>query len=1195
METNSFFKFTTRRPVAITMVTLAVVVFGIFSYRMLSWNLMPNISYPSFTIRTQYPGAAPEEVENQVAKPLEEQLSLIKNLVSITSVSRPEQCDIILELNWNTNLDQAAQEIREKLDQVTLSNEIKRPIILRYDPNLDPVLRLAVVSKIDPLKLRKIVEKEIAQELEGVEGVAAARVKGGLEKEILVKLDEKKMIANQISFAEVSSRLAQENVNLAGGNIEEGETKYLVRILNEFRSLKEMEAIVIASRQGAFIRLGEIAAIEYGGKEQKVITRINGIESIEIDVFKEADANIVTVARRVKNKIFPTPAQQAILKKNSDLSRLPPFISQQLKELLSVKLPSSIKIEILSDQSRFIENALQEVRNNAVVGGILAILILYLFLKNFAITSIISISIPLSIISTFAALKFFNVNLNLMSLGGLALGIGMLVDNSIVVIESIFRCRQEGDDLETSAVRGVDEVGGAIVASTLTTVAVFFPIVFVEGVAGQIFKDLSLAVVFSLLASLAVSLFLIPMLASRRIEKKENAAYARLRFRVVDQPGIKNLLFMPLEMIVFIVQICWRSCQFIFWSVILTLNVFSYPFSFKLTPFLTEKLSKFRTNSSQKIQLWDNFFNFDAYTNFFSSLASRKNILKKVLLFLPLTFNYFFNLLLTLFSRLAISLLAAAEVVFRFFIILFVITVAPLLKFSSSKFQNFFNQLSNWYKNILNLCLQSGKKLLLGIVAVFLITVFLILPRIGSELVPEIHQATLYLNIVHPVGTTVERNSLLLAELEKEISLFPEVEKTGYVAGTTEDDITSGEIGEHIGKITINLKRSKNIKKSEELLIEKIRGIMENKPDLKYSISRPVLFSLKAPIEVLLKGYNIDQLRLVAAELQEKLEKIEGLKDVRSSIKTGFPEVVIELDRLKLSHFNLNAYDVATLIKNKFDGYIATKFKEEDIRVDIRVRLQENQRQNIENLRSITVNPGQKIPLPLAEVANLTISSGPSEIRRLDQERTAVISANVQDISLNEAVLLIDRELASYSFPPGFRYEIAGQNREMASSLGSLKLAMFLAIFLVYIVMASQFESFLHPLLIMLTVPLALIGVFLTLFILDIPLSITAYIGIITLVGIVVNNAIVLISYINLLRAKGAEKLEAISQAAIVRLRPILMTTLTTVLGLLPMALGIGEGTEIRVPMAVTVIAGLLTSTFLTLIVIPVVYDKFSK
>jgi HAE1 family hydrophobic/amphiphilic exporter-1 len=391
------------------------------------------------------------------------------------------------------------------------------------------------------------------------------------------------------------------------------------------------------------------------------------------------------------------------------------------------------------------------------------------------------------------------------------------------------------------------------------------------------------------------------------------------------------------------------------------------------------------------------------------------------------------------------------------------------------------------------------------------------------------------------------------------------------------------------------LKKTRDIQESEEMLMTNMRTILRTFTDLDYNISRPVLFTMKPPIEVLIKGYNLEQLRRISTSLYEKIAEIPGLKDVQSSVRPGFPELVVEFDRMRLSHYGMNAFDVASLIKNKIEGFVATKYKEKDKRIDIRVYLRDEQRKRAENIKNLIINPGGAVPIPLDSVANVTIMSGPNEIRRVDQDRSAVISANISNINLTGAVEKIYNVIENFNMPPGLTYELSGQNREMKTSLNSLTLALVLAIFLVYIVMASQFESFLHPFLILFTIPMALIGVLLVLYVLNIPIGITVYIGVITLVGIVVNNAIILIDYINTLRKRGIEKLEAIKQAGKVRLRPILITTSTTVLALFPMALGLGEGAEIRIPMAVSIIAGLLSATFLTLVLIPIVYNKFSK
>ncbi len=1210
MEKRSKFAFTTNKPVAILMIVIGIAVFGLVSFKRLSWELMPEISYPTFTVRTEYSGAAPEEVENTVSRPLEEQLSLIKNLLSITSVSRPEQSDIILEFNWDVNLDRASQEIREKIDQTYLDRTVERPMILRYDPSLDPVIRIGISSKDIPLiELREIVEDEIARELESIKGVAAAKVKGGFEKEILIKLDEKKLATTKIRFSDITRRLNEENINLAGGNIKEGETEYIVRTLNEFRSIDEIGKVIIARKEQVAIRLKDIAEVLYSHKERQVITRVDNVESIEINIYKEADSNIVDVSNRVKARLFGTIEQQmfvAKLKKNKDSLNKTKKSKKSFQEnraekqktnYLENRLPGSLNFNILSDQAIFIENSINEVKNTALFGGVLAVVILFLFLQHFSTTLIVAISIPLSLIAAFAPLNLFHVSLNIMSLGGLALGIGMLVDNSIVVIESIFRCREDGDGWVDSAIRGVSEVGGAVIASTITTIAVFFPIVFVEGIAGQIFGDLSLAVVFSLLASLLVSLFFIPMLASRKFNLQDKKPALNFSFSFSETKTLKTYFMIPVEIalnfILLFINIIVVSLSifisFIFVILFPVLVIIDLIFKSHLTD-KGKIFSAFIFNKfSNKKVLWKDFFRLLPLDQFTLSMNRKKKW------YLYYLFRFFLTSISFMFIRLSMTFFALGYIMVKGFGLILLSIFVPLINLAVKLFNVFFESINKTYPKLLSFSLKNDLKIITLVLTLFLITMLVVLPGIGKELIPEVHQGTIYVNLTFPVGTPVEKTDRLVQNMVKEISKLQLVKDISFYAGTTKDDLSAREIGEHLGKITININKTGDIQKNEEDAISNIRSVLKNFTDLDYNISRPVLFTMKPPIEVIIKGYNLELLRKVSSDLFGKISKLEGLKDVQTTIKAGFPELVIEFDRTRLAHYGMNAFSVASLVKNKIEGFVATKYKEKERRIDVRVFLKDTQRKKAQNLKDLIINPGGEIPIKLSSVANINILSGPNEIRRVNQDRSAIISANIENIDLNEAVANIYNIVEEYSMPPNFTYDLSGQNKEMKTSTDSLIMAMLLAVFLVYIVMASQFESFMHPFLILFTIPMAFIGVFLTLYVLKIPMGVTVFIGMITLVGIVVNNAIVLIDYINLLRKRGIDKLEAIKKAGSIRLRPILITTLTTVLGLLPMALGLGEGAEIRMPMAVSIIAGLLSATLLTLVLIPIVYNRFSK
>lgn len=1154
-DKESFFKITTTRPVAIFMIVAGILVFGWLSYNQLSLELMPNITYPSLTVRTEYPGTAPEEVETTVSRPIEEALGVVSNLVSISSVSKAGQSDVILEFNWDTNMDDAISEVREKLDLVFLPDDAQKPIILRYDPSLDPIIRLGLHGQHDLAFTRYIAEEEIKRDMETIDGVAAVKVKGGYEEEIWVELDERKISLMGLDIQQIRQRLAQENINLAGGSLKEGQTEYIVRTLNEFKNVDEISKITVGFQNGREVRLSDIGRVMRTHKERQIITRLNGQESVELEVYKEGDANIVEVARRVRDKVFGTPRQQAYVQKlkappeekkkpGSAPAKMTPAQRRQafmaelqkkrMTDFINYKLPEGMRLDLLTDQSVFISNSIREVKNTALMGGVLAVIVLFFFLNNLRTTFIVGLAIPISIIATFAPMQLFGVSLNIMSLGGLALGIGMLVDNSIVVTESIFRCREEGDGLIESVIRGTSEVGAAVTASTLTTIAVFFPMVFVQGVAGQIFGDLALTVVFSLLASLGVALFFIPMLSSRKLEMKHLSSGPQ---RPVD-------FFTHFE--------SWVQFK--------------------------SALRRFAANWRTR----------DAAGKWLLSIAA-----PLWLIYVLLRFMIFFSL--NLASKLLTLLFIAGAFLMKGIAWVLKILLGIPGRYLTGAFQKGLNWMYRIYPHALDLALKNKTAVIMGAVIPFLICVFILLPHLGSELIPEVHQGEFNVELTLPVGTPVETTVEAIRPVEEILQEQPEVERIATVAGVDLSKITDSEAGEHTARITVTLKPTRDIPATEERVLQNIRRELKNFSGMEYNISRPVLFSFKTPVEVEIRGYNLEQLIRISKEAEMAISQIPGLYDVKSNLQSGSPEVQITYDRNRLAYFGLNIMDVANIIRNKVRGDVATQFKEEDRRIDVLVKVRESDKESIEQLRLLNINPNGTIPIPLASVATIEVREGPSEIRRINQQRSAVIMANISGRDLASASADVYQVMSAMDLPSDFSFDITGQNKEMEVSLGSLKLALMLAIFMVYIVMASQFESFLHPFVILFTVPFGLIGVVLVLWVLGIPLNVMVFLGLIMLAGIVVNNAIVLVDYINQLRKKGMAKVEAIKTAGKARLRPILMTTMTTVLGLLPMALGLGEGAEIRTPMAITVIAGLLSATLLTLIVIPTVYAIFER
>ena len=519
--------FVATRPVAITMFMLALGVFGVVSFLRLPVDLLPEISYPTLTVRTEYPGAAPEDVEDRVSVRIQEALSTLSGLVRTTSVSRAGFSDVVLEFDWGQNMTFAVQEVRDRLDGVFLPQDAVRPLILRYDPNLDPILRIGMrpaeggYGKDEFIRLRWLAENRVKRELEGLDGVAAIQVRGGLVEEIRVAVDPHKLDAQDLDLAAIGSRLAEENLNASGGQIREGSTDYLVRTLNEFRDVEDIADLALVRRGDGVVRIRDIADVTRTHAEREVITKLDGAEAVEIAIYREAGANIVDVAESVKRAVFGNAEQREFAKQKEregagkGSGRPLSWDDRRKLSFLGWTLREEARFEPLSDQSTFIAAAVDDVKQAAILGALLAIAVMWVFLRRIAPTLIIGVAIPISVIVTFAPMFLLDVSLNIMSLGGLALGVGMLVDNAIVVLESITRCREEGDELGPGAVRGVSEVAGAITASTLTTVAVFAPIVFVHGIAGQIFGDQAVTVVSSLLVSLLVAVLFIPMLASR--------------------------------------------------------------------------------------------------------------------------------------------------------------------------------------------------------------------------------------------------------------------------------------------------------------------------------------------------------------------------------------------------------------------------------------------------------------------------------------------------------------------------------------------------------------------------------------------------------------------------------------------------------------------------------------------------------
>ncbi len=828
---DSGFAFTTRRPVAILMVVLAVAVFGWVSYNRLALTLMPDMSYPSLTVRTEYAGSAPEEVETTISQRLEQELGIVAGLTSISSISKAGQSDVILEFGWETDMNVVASDIREKVDRVRLPEDAERPILLRYDPTLDPILRLGLAGPQSLYELRYISEYGIKRHLESLDGVAAVKVKGGLEELYLVAIDESRLSTLALDINQINQRLAQGNVNMPGGNLREGQTEYLIRTMNEFESLIEIEDLIVARQGGVDIRLRDIGTVSRYHKDREVITAVNGRESIELEIYKEADANIVEVARRVTDSIYGTEEQQAYVAKlppgatgppepevdpnkvepptregrgegggrerggrrqrgggggggasgrgdsfgearRAEAARVAEYL--QMTDFVAYQLPANADIQTLADQSIFIRNSINEVKNNAIFGAIIAVIVLFVFLRNLVQTLIIGVCIPISIIATFAPMFISDVSLNIISLGGLALGVGMLVDNAIVVLESIFRCREEGDELSTAVVRGVSEVGMAVIASTATTVAVFFPIVFVEGVAGQVFGDMALTVVFSLLASLLAALFFIPMLASRDFTNRGNplagelADRAFLQFPRADSgsswfihagnvgTSLALLLLRSLRALLILTVGLLKIVGAIIGLVLLPMLRLVKQFG-SIAAFFNSD----RHGPLEGAHVWPGLLQATVLDNFNSSINNfcrwsqdGINLLAKIIRWISAPVALTFLLLRFVFAAvmrvISITLQTAAIILVATILVLaraITTLVAPLILPVVAGINHLFNLLQTAYPPVLRAALKNRWTVMIAAIAAFSVSWFFLLPKLGQELIPQVRQGEFNLSI----------------------------------------------------------------------------------------------------------------------------------------------------------------------------------------------------------------------------------------------------------------------------------------------------------------------------------------------------------------------------------------------------------------------------------------------------------------
>ncbi len=1012
--------FSVNRPVTILMLFIGLILIGLISFQNLGLDLLPDLSFPMSAIIVSYSGVAPQEIENMVTIPLEEAVGTIQGVKNINSYSREGSSVILMEFNWGTDMDVSAMNIREKIDQVKgfLPDDASDPIVIKFDPSLMPILVLGMDSEEKDLqKLQEYAEDIIKPRLERLEEVASVSINGGLDREILVSIDNEKLRSHQLSFSQVTAALAGENVNLPAGTLKEGTINFLIRTLGRFESIQDIEEILIYNIRGNKIYLGDIAKVEDTFKERNSITYVNGKPGIMMSLQKESGKNTVTVAKRI------------------------------FKELKNIQklLPDDISITPVFDSSDFIKKTISQVGWVALYGAVLAILVLLFFLGNLSSTLIISFAIPISLIFTFTLLYFSNLTLNMMTLGGLALGIGMMVDNSIVVLENIFRYRELGTDIKKSACLGASEVGTAISASTFTTIAVFLPIVYVQGIASELFRPMGYTITFSLLTSLLVALTLVPMLSSKI-----------LRFKVKDN----------------------------------------------------------------------------------SQSVSKENVVKN-------------------------SLRQGGRI---------------------------FNFMREEYGILITWSLRHRGIVFILAVIIFVGSIMLV-PFVGTEFIPSSDQGQFNINITLPTGTNLETTREVVSEVEKIVSEIPEIKSILTTAGEGSGGMGFSTEGGNSGTIMVNLVDQNKRERNMVQIISELRQKIGTYPDAQIEFSEQGFsFSSGSDLEVKISGDSLDELENIANRILILLAEVEGVYDLKSSVEDVRPELHVNIDREKANLYGLTTAQIASTVHDALLGRVASIYQEKGKQISIRIRLEEEDRNSIEEVENILISSSTGLQISLKEIAEVTVDSGPKGIDRKNQQRVVNVSANISDRFLGKVIQDAQQQLDKLALPEDYRYEFVGENREMQESFMELALALVLSILLVYMIIAAQFESLLMPLAVMFSVPFSLIGVILALLLADKSLNVLSFIGIIMLVGIVVNNSIVLIDYINKLRQKGMERKEAIILGGKTRLRPILMTMFTTVLALVPMALGVGEGAELRAPMAITIIGGLTSSTFLSLIIVPIFY-----
>ncbi len=1008
-----------RRGVTFFMIYAIAVGFGLFSLARLKMDLYPKLEFPVLAIITQYTGVGPFDMETVITRPVEETVSSVENVKKLSSTSAQGLSLVMLEFEWGTDMDQAEIDVRTNLEYIkdVLPNDISQPMVFAFDPSQQPILYMAVSSPLHgQAELRRISEQDIEPRLERIPGVASAFTMGGMRREIKVMADPARMRAHNVSIQQLVAALQMNNLQLPSGWIENPQQEFTLQTAGEYRSMEQIENTSVAVMNQTVIRIKDVATVVDGFAEQRQKVWNNNQPAVMLMIMKQSDANTVTVCRDVMERLSQIESE----------------------------LPKGVRMSTVIDFSTFINRSMSNLGNTAVQAIGLTFLILLLFLRNLRSSLIVAVSIPVSIIVTFAVMDQAGLTLNIISMAGLALAVGLLVDNSIVVIESIFRHREEGEDLRDASNNGTSEVAMAITASTLTTLAVFIPVLFVPGIAGELFNDMVVTIVFSLTVSLLVALTLVPLLTSRFLVLKE---------------GLRK---------------------------------------------------------DNRLNRW------------------------------------------------------------------------------SERIGNGLTGLQNFYGKALNWSLHHRWTVILSVFGMFIVSILLV-ASMGGEFMPENDMGFIALAVDRSPGTSLEAmeksmhdlNQIILdevPELENVYSNFGQGE--GIMALFSSQTSSEGDVTMRLINLT---DRDRDIFQVQEDLRKKFKKL----PDVNARFEdrgQSAMFGTGADIQVQIFGHNLDVAEVLAAQITEKVKKIKDVVDVESSIKETAPELRINLDRQRIADLGLSTAQIGQVVSTSILGTVATRFRDGGDEFDIRVQLNKESRSSKTDIENILIMTPTGKQIPLRAVAQVEYTRAPKEIIREDQERMVNVNITVSGRDLQGVTRNVEKAIREVAIPNDFRVDLGGTAEEMQKSFMYLGLAFLVAILLTYMVMASQFESFLDPFVIIFTIPLSFIGVALSLFLTGTPLSVMALIGIVMLVGIAVNNGIVMVDYINQLRQRGRDLFEAILEGGKIRMRPVLMTALTTIMAMFPLSLGIGESGQSWAPMARAVMGGLFMATVLTLVVVPVIY-----